>query len=299
MGINGANIQTENGNWSKLHNQILEALMTAPLSGTEFRCLMYLFRNTYGWKRKEHTFSMQELAHALNIDKRPAIRAMQDLLGKKVVYRVDNGKNKPATWGFNKYVERWEVGASSDKSVTTSNDKSVTTQVPTSDKSDTTSSDKSVTTVVTKVTLDTTCPKDIKDIDKEGRENPLPPLASVGQRKPHKKTLIYHDEWKREYAPLFERLIDVYRIRPLIDDVQDDKAISALQRITIDLAKMKVDTVEAVEGIERQWYATDFRGKKGEAPKGRQFLEFAANQKSNVAAINNYDSPRKRMKVLA
>ena len=134
---------------------------------------------------------------------------------------------------------------------------------------------------------------------KEGRENPIPSHERVGQKPQPKKTLIYHDEWKREYTPLFERVTDVYRIRPLIDDVQDEKAISALQQIVIDLAKMKVDSVEAVEGIEKQWYATDFRGKKGEAPKGRQIVEFAATQKTVTPKAAEYDSPRKRMKVLA
>lgn len=138
-----------------------------------------------------------------------------------------------------------------------------------------------------------------KENNEKKEANPIPPPSSVGQKPQSKKTFMYHDEWKREYEPLFERLADVYRIRPLIDDVQDEKAISALQRITIDLAKMKVDTVEAVDSMEKQWYAIDFRGKKGEAPKARQFVEFAATQKSVAPAVSNYDSPRKRMKVLA
>jgi hypothetical protein len=137
-------------------------------------------------------------------------------------------------------------------------------------------------------------------VSNEGREaHPSTPLGSAGPKQYAKKTLMYHNEWKREYAPLFERVMDVYRIRPLIDDVQDEKAIGALQQIVIDLAKMGVDTVEAVEGMERQWYAVDFRGKKREAPKSRQFVEFAATQKTAAPVASEYDSPRKRMKVLA
>jgi hypothetical protein len=142
--------------------------------------------------------------------------------------------------------------------------------------------------------------KYIKKEINEGSKAPTPPTDFRERLYPlSKKSIFYHDDWRAAYLPVFERLVDVYRIRPLIDDVEDEKAISALQRIAIDLAKMRYDTVEAVNHLERQWYAIDFRGKKGEAPKSRQFVEFAATQKTDTPAAIEYDSPRKRMKVLA
>jgi hypothetical protein len=140
--------------------------------------------------------------------------------------------------------------------------------------------------------------KYIKKESNEERKDALQPLHREGQKSYHKKAIFFHNDWRATYLPVFERLADVYRIRPLIDEVEDERAISALQRITIDLAKMKIDSVEAVNGIEKQWYAIDFRGKKGEPPKARQFVDFAATQKTVAPAASAYDSPRKRMKVL-
>lgn len=140
----------------------------------------------------------------------------------------------------------------------------------------------------------------IKKESNEGIKTQPPPSTSrVEQKAYSKKSLFYHNDWRIAYLPVFERLADVYRIRPLIDDVEDEKAISALQRITIDLAKMQFDSVLDVDGLEKKWYATDFRGKKGEAPKARQFVEFAATQKTSAPVASEQDSPRKRMKVLS
>lgn len=140
MGINGAEIQVEDGNWSKLHNGIWEALCAAPLSGAEFRCLMFLFRQTYGWKKKQDTISMGQWAGATGLDRRSVIRTVQGLLAKNVIYRIDNGTTKPATWGFNKYVETWKLDITSDQNVTSDE-----IDTSTSDKTDTTASDQNVT----------------------------------------------------------------------------------------------------------------------------------------------------------
>lgn len=137
---NGAEIQIEDGNWSKLHNAIWEALAVAPLSGAEFRCLMFLFRQTYGWKKKEDTISASQWADATGLERRSVIRTVQGLLNKNIIYRIDNGKTKAATWGFNKYVETWQTVETSDQNVTSDE-----IDTSASDESDTKTSDQNVT----------------------------------------------------------------------------------------------------------------------------------------------------------
>lgn len=149
MNLNGASIQVEDGNWSKLHNHIWNALAAAPLSGAEFRCLMFLFRQTYGWQKKQDTISMGQWATATKLERRSVIRTVQGLLAKKVIYRIDNGERKPATWGFNKYVETWQLTADGDSHDTSvpsdQNDTSDETDTRTSDQNDTKASDQNDT----------------------------------------------------------------------------------------------------------------------------------------------------------
>ncbi len=135
----------EDGNFTRIHNDIWNALSRAPLTSTEFRCLMFLFRETYGWRRKETTVSMGKWAKAVEIDRRAVIRAVQHMLDCHVINRIDNGSHRPATWGFNKYFEQWDFASTSDNPDTRTSDNSVTSLTPTSDNSVTKTSDNSVT----------------------------------------------------------------------------------------------------------------------------------------------------------
>lgn len=133
----------EDGNYMRLHNEIVEALAAMPLNGSEFRCLMAVFRKTYGWNKKEDEISYGQIAELTNLDRRAVIRAMQSLLDKNLIYRKDNGQFTEATWGFNKYFDQW---GTSDNSVTSDkNDTSDNSVTKTSDNSVTRSSDKFVT----------------------------------------------------------------------------------------------------------------------------------------------------------
>lgn len=144
--MNGAGIQIEDGNWSRLHNHIWEALATAPLSGAEFRCLMHLFRQTYGWRKKQDTISIGQWQKATGLPRRSVIRTIQGLLAKNIIFRIDNGAYKTPTWGFNKYVETWNLGTTSVQNVTSvQNDTSDETDTKTSDQNDTRSSDQNDT----------------------------------------------------------------------------------------------------------------------------------------------------------
>ena len=302
MDINGNDIQIEQGEFARIHNSILGILAKARFTGSEYRCLLFLLRKTYGWQKKEDAISVSQWAEGVGVEfeKRHNVwRTLQVLVEKNVIYARDNGNNRPKTWGFNKYVETWDATLlpqtviAHDNSSVMPDDNSFDTPVMPHDNSTVIRGDNR-----------TVMPQDNnkrnKETIKEGEEtNPLPTLSSVGQKTYPKKSFVYHNDWRAAYQPLFERLIDVYRIRPMIDVVEDEKAISAMQGIVIDLAKLGCTTVEAVDGLEKQWYATDFRGKKKEAPKARQFVEFAATQKTSAPVASEQDSPRKRMKVLS
>ena len=107
--ISGRNIQLENGNWSRIHNDIWTALARTPLSGAEFRCLMFLFRKTYGSQKKADAISLSQWAEGTAMKRQNVWRELRRLIDRRVIYMIPNGAKRPATWGFNKYIEEWVV----------------------------------------------------------------------------------------------------------------------------------------------------------------------------------------------
>ncbi len=118
----GADIQLENGNWGRIHNAIWKALAKAPLTGEQFRCLMFLLGQTYGCRKKEDRISLAQFSEATCIRRQHVWRALHQLIDHHVIYMVANGPKRASTWGFNKYIEQWtfpSVTANGDSSVTT------------------------------------------------------------------------------------------------------------------------------------------------------------------------------------
>ena len=100
-------IQIENGNFTRIHNDIVERLAQTDLSGSEFRCLWFLLRKTYGFQKKEDDISYSQFAEGTGLDRRNVMRSLDKLVQRGIVYRKENGNNRPQTWGFNKYFEQW------------------------------------------------------------------------------------------------------------------------------------------------------------------------------------------------
>jgi phage replication O-like protein O len=105
-------IQIDNGEFTRLHNTILERLAVARFTASEYRCLLYLFRMTYGWQKKEDAISLSQWAAGIGIDpekhRHNALRTLQGLVNKRVIFAKSNGNNRPMTWGFNKNFEQWD-----------------------------------------------------------------------------------------------------------------------------------------------------------------------------------------------
>jgi phage replication O-like protein O len=119
MTVAGADIQVENGNFSRIHNAILEAIYSGDFSLREVKCLLFLIRQTYGFQRKADTISYEQFADATGINRRHVISTMQSLVAKNVVTSVSSGNRRPQTWAFNKYIERWNLVT---KTVTSTSD---------------------------------------------------------------------------------------------------------------------------------------------------------------------------------
>ena len=107
--VSSKDIQTDNG-FVRIHPAILELLARQTLSGREFRCLMFLFRKTYGYHKKEDRISLSQWEQGTGIPRTRVGAVLTELAEKKIVTKTDNGANRPATWSFNKYFETWQTG---------------------------------------------------------------------------------------------------------------------------------------------------------------------------------------------
>lgn len=105
-------IQVDEGDFTRLHNTILDKLALARFTASEYRCLMFLFRQTYGWQKKEDAISLGQWAKGTGIDpekRHNVLRTLQGLIAKNVIYAKEHDNNYPTTWGFNKHWKQWDA----------------------------------------------------------------------------------------------------------------------------------------------------------------------------------------------
>lgn len=105
-------IQVDDGDFTRLHNTILDKLALARFTASEYRCLMFLFRKTYGWQKKEDAISLAQWVVGVGLAKseRGNIhQVLRGLITKRVIYAKSNGNNRVATYGFNKHWEQWDA----------------------------------------------------------------------------------------------------------------------------------------------------------------------------------------------
>jgi len=117
-------IQIDDGEFTRLHNTIFEKLAVARFTASEYRCLFFLFRTTYGWQKKEDAISLSQWAKGTGIDpekRANVLRTLRGLVAKRVIYTKSNGNNHMATWGFNKHFEQWDASLFHETVITQDN----------------------------------------------------------------------------------------------------------------------------------------------------------------------------------
>ena len=110
-----ASPQLENG-FTKISNEILEALSRTELIGSHFCLILAILRKTYGFNKKEDRLSISQLVELLSVSRRTIIYNLQDLEAKKIILvkRVKKGaKNEVNIISFNKDHESWQTQNSS------------------------------------------------------------------------------------------------------------------------------------------------------------------------------------------
>ena len=183
MSTTGEDIQIERGNFTRIHNAILEQLASHDFSSREYACILYLLRMTYGFNRKDCTLSNGDFANATKLDRTAIIKTLRRLVERNVITKDDGDPYHAATWSFNKYFEQWDT-QTSVKTTTISSVETTSSQDDTSSCFDTTSSSQNdtsasvetTTTSSVKTTTSYISAKDNKDSikDKEIAAAPQP-----------------------------------------------------------------------------------------------------------------------------
>lgn len=107
--MTGADIQLEGGNWSRIHNTILERLALLKMTGREASCLFFLLRMTYGYQRKFSAISLTLWAEGTGINKRHVKGVVDGLIERNIIVcdTGTRGRGNASVYGFNKYFEQW------------------------------------------------------------------------------------------------------------------------------------------------------------------------------------------------
>lgn len=101
-------MQLENG-YTRIANPILESIVKLPLNGTQFRIIILLWRQTYGFNRKECPLSLTYIAKATGTSKRFVSSELKRLVDAKIVLISKEATfTGPQILAFNKDFDVWD-----------------------------------------------------------------------------------------------------------------------------------------------------------------------------------------------
>ena len=103
-----ANPQLSNG-YTKIANELLEAICRLNISGNEMRILLYIIRRTYGFNKSYSEISLSEISAAVEIRREHIQKALKKLSAKKIIELRIHGGTKSQTISIVKNYEEWVV----------------------------------------------------------------------------------------------------------------------------------------------------------------------------------------------
>lgn len=97
--------QIENG-YTKIANEILEALSKTNLNGEAWKVLMVIFRKTYGFNKKVDKIALSQFVLATSLKKPAVCRALKRLINMNIIIKIDN--DEIGIYRFNKDFDTWK-----------------------------------------------------------------------------------------------------------------------------------------------------------------------------------------------
>lgn len=113
-----ADVQLENG-FTRIANEILENIVKFPLNGTQFRILILIWRETYGFNRKESSLSESYIALRLGLQRQNIHREIKELFDSSILITIHEAAfTSSRIISFNKNYEEWQNGLHEVKTIT-------------------------------------------------------------------------------------------------------------------------------------------------------------------------------------
>ncbi|OAH53113.1 hypothetical protein AWH48_12210 [Domibacillus aminovorans] len=104
-----ADVQLEHG-YTKIANELLDVIQHFQFTQNQYKLLMALWRNTYGWNRKECEFSLSYIESVTHLERKRVSEALKTLIQNNVILEVNPGsKNKTKIVSFNKNYDEWSI----------------------------------------------------------------------------------------------------------------------------------------------------------------------------------------------
>jgi phage replication O-like protein O len=102
------NPQVEDG-YTRIANEIMEALAKYRIPGEQMQCLVHIFRMTYGWHKKTAVISLNDFANATGMHRANVSRALKSLKSRNMIGVVKSDDTSALSYSFNKKYKTWRV----------------------------------------------------------------------------------------------------------------------------------------------------------------------------------------------
>lgn len=103
-----ASPQLENG-YTAIANELLEAIVAAPLGGGQVRILLHVLRMTYGWKRQSERISASQFATATGLHPKVVARELRELANRGYLLTLSE-EGRTTSYRLQKDYQQWDTG---------------------------------------------------------------------------------------------------------------------------------------------------------------------------------------------
>lgn len=100
--------QLENG-YTKIANEIMEALIATNISGQSLRLTLLIIRKTYGYNKKDDKISLTQMVRATGICKIRCSQVVRQLEKMNILTVSENINGIGKRYSFNKYYNTWRT----------------------------------------------------------------------------------------------------------------------------------------------------------------------------------------------
>lgn len=104
-------LQVENGNFTRIINPLIDALIKVPFKGCELAVAFFIIRKTYGFNKKEDEISLSQFENGIKKTRPSVVKALKNLKLVNIakLVKTGNSKKQSNTWAINKYIDTWEL----------------------------------------------------------------------------------------------------------------------------------------------------------------------------------------------